>query len=115
MPTVLIPDATYRELAAQAAEQNTTVDILAARLLDTDRIAARQADARDPSEVIAEAVSRIQSRTPDQLLADRNRILDLTPPPRPLPEGKTLFDVVQGTWPGDESDEEIRGALERLS
>ena len=78
-------------------------------------IAEREAETNDPTEVIARAVTRFQSRAPDQLLADRDRILGLTPPPRPIPEGKTLFDVVQGTWPGDESDEEIRAALERLS
>ncbi len=33
MPTLTIPDAVHRQLAARAAEQNTTVDELAARLL----------------------------------------------------------------------------------
>lgn len=33
MPTVTIPEDTYRQLAAKAAAQNTTVDDLAARLL----------------------------------------------------------------------------------
>ncbi len=80
-----------------------------------EEIAEREAEANDPNEVIAKAVARIQSRTQEQLLTDRDRILGLTPPPRPIPEGKTFFDVVQGTWPGDESDEEIRAALERLS
>ena len=36
-------------------------------------------------------------------------------PARPLPPGKTLDDVVRGSWPGDESDEEINRALEELS
>ncbi len=65
-------------------------------------IAEREAETNEPNEMIARAVTRIQSRTPEQLLADRDRILGLTPPPRLIPEGKTLFDVVQGTWPGDE-------------
>lgn len=33
MPTVTIPETTYRQLAAKAAAQHTTVDDLAARLL----------------------------------------------------------------------------------
>lgn len=33
MPTLTIPDATYRRLAERAAELNTTADELAARLL----------------------------------------------------------------------------------
>jgi hypothetical protein len=36
MPTLTIPDAVHRQLAARAAEQNTTVDELAARLLAAD-------------------------------------------------------------------------------
>ncbi|MFO0796919.1 MAG: hypothetical protein U0804_05540 [Gemmataceae bacterium] len=36
MPTLTIPDAVHRELAARAAEQNTTPDELAARLLAAD-------------------------------------------------------------------------------
>lgn len=43
------------------------------------------------------------------------RLSALSPPPRPIPEGKTLSDMVEGTWPGDETDEQIREALERLS
>ena len=36
MPTLTIPDAVHRELAAGAAEQNTTADELAARILISD-------------------------------------------------------------------------------
>jgi hypothetical protein len=36
-------------------------------------------------------------------------------PPRPIPEGLTLYDVVCGQWPGDESDEEVFEALKILS
>lgn len=36
MPTLTIPDDVHRGLAARAAEQNTTVDELAARLLAAD-------------------------------------------------------------------------------
>ncbi|QEL15738.1 hypothetical protein [Limnoglobus roseus] len=61
------------------------------------------------------AIQRMNSRTPEQILADRERILAKSRPPRPLPEGKTLEDVVCGTWPGDETDEEILEMLERLS
>ncbi len=35
MPTLSIPDATYRRLAKQAAEQHTTVDELVTQLLAT--------------------------------------------------------------------------------
>ena len=58
---------------------------------------------------------RITSRTPEQILADREAVMATAHRGRPLPEGKTLFDVIEGTWPGDETDEEIRIALERMS
>ena len=40
MPTLSIPESTYRNLVLQAAKQNITVDDLAARLL-ADTVAAR--------------------------------------------------------------------------
>jgi len=61
------------------------------------------------------AARRLTGRAPEQIAADRDRILALSSPPRPLPPGKTLADVVVGQWPGDETDEQIRDALERLS
>lgn len=61
------------------------------------------------------AVRRITNRTPEQVAADRARLLAKTPEPRPLPPGKSLADVIVGKWPGDETDEQVREALERLS
>jgi hypothetical protein len=66
----------------------------------------------DPLSV---AIRRFLNRTPEEIQAARERILANSQPPRPLPEGKTLEDVVCGTWPGDETDEEILDMLERLS
>ena len=66
----------------------------------------------DPLSV---AIRKFLNRTPEEIQAARDRIWANSRPPRPLPEGKTLDDVVQGTWPGDETDEEIREMLERLS
>ena len=66
-------------------------------------------------DAIATAVARIGSRTPEQVLADRERILGLTPAPRPIPDGKTLFDVIEATWPGDETEAQTRASLEKLS
>jgi predicted DNA-binding antitoxin AbrB/MazE fold protein len=61
------------------------------------------------------AARKLTGRTAEQVAADRDRLLASSPPPRPLPPGKTLADVVVGQWPGDETDEQIRDALERLS
>lgn len=61
------------------------------------------------------AIQRIKNRTEAEMLADRAEILAASPEPRPLPEGKTFNDVIEGTWPGDETDEEIDAMLEELS
>ena len=60
-------------------------------------------------------VARMNSRTPEEVAAVRERLLAVTPPPRELPDGKNIFDVVMGKWPGDETDEQISTALEKLS
>ena len=66
-------------------------------------------------ESLEVAMARMVSRTPKEIASVRERILATTPPPRELPEGKTIFDVVMGKWPGEETDEEIQAALEALS
>ena len=57
----------------------------------------------------------LTSRTPEEIEQTRAEILKKSRPARPLPEGKTLSDMVEGKWPGDETDEQIHEALERLS
>ncbi|MGH9767983.1 MAG: hypothetical protein ACREAB_11160 [Blastocatellia bacterium] len=61
------------------------------------------------------AIAKLLSRTPEEVEQARERIFQASRPPRPLPEGKTLYDVVCGQWPGDETDEEVFEALKRLS
>lgn len=57
----------------------------------------------------------LTTRTPEQIEAARERVLKASRPARPLPDGKTLADMVGGQWPGDETDDQVREALERLS
>jgi hypothetical protein len=66
-------------------------------------------------DYLAEAIQESLARTPEQMLADRADVLAGSRKPTPLPPGKTLNDMVMGKWPGDETDEEIRVALEELS
>ena len=69
----------------------------------------------DGMETLADIVHRMTNRTPEQKLADRERLMKTARRGRPLPEGKTLDDVLRGQWPGDETDQEIRDILARLS
>ena len=68
-----------------------------------------------PVHPIDEAIARLRNRTPQEITAARERAYAASTPPRPLPPGKTLEEVVAGQWPGDETDEEIRELLERIS
>lgn len=84
-----------------------------------DIVPDTEAPAPEPAppviDSLAEAIARLKNRTPEQVAADRDRLLALSPPPRPLPPGKTLEDVLAGLWPGDETDEQVHEALEKLS
>ena len=60
------------------------------------------------------AIARMTSRTPEEIALVRERLLAITPPPTELPDGKTIFDVVMGTWPGDETDAQVAAFLEKL-
>ena len=96
-------------LAAQAARFGLRLDEHLARL-------AEHAAGQDrPNQAIEQEIRRLTDRTPEQVVADRERIMAASRPPRPLPPGKTLADVVVGSWPGDETDEQVRKALEELS
>lgn len=101
--------AVEERLRAKAKEMGLTLEDY------LEELAEQHAPANGHPDPLELAVKRLTSRTPEQIMADRERILAAAPPPRPLPEGKTLFDVVVGTWPGDETDEEINEILERLS
>ena len=66
-------------------------------------------------DYLAEALRKAAGRTPEQMLADRADVLAGARKGKPLPPGKTLRDVVAGQWPGDETDEQVRAALDELS
>jgi hypothetical protein len=107
--TIQLRPTTQEKLRDRAAKAGMSLEMLVVGLVE------REAEVDDSLEAIAKAVACIRGRTHEQMLIDRQRILGLTPDPRPIPQGKTLFDVVEGTWPGDESDEQIRESLEKLS
>lgn len=69
----------------------------------------------EEAQSLEAAIACMTNRTPEEIIAARERLLSATPPPRELPEGLTIFDVVMGKWPGDETDGQIFAALEKLS
>ncbi|MGH9798832.1 MAG: hypothetical protein ACRD82_00565 [Blastocatellia bacterium] len=78
-------------------------------------VAAQDGDDDTDPDALAKAMAKVLNRTPEERERDRAELYAASRPPRPLPEGKTLLDVVYGQWPGDETDEEVFEALRKLS
>ncbi len=68
-----------------------------------------------PNARLEKELAWLANRTAEEIEQTRQEILSASRPPQPIPAGQTLFDIVEGQWPGNETDEEIREALERLS
>lgn len=66
------------------------------------------------SDSLSLAIAKMKNRSPEEVVAMRERVLTASRPPLPLPDGKTIFDVIP-TIRGEESDEIVFDALERLS
>jgi predicted DNA-binding protein len=88
-----------------------------ARSLVEEHLRAKGAPAPPNGEEssLAQAVARMIRRPPEEIAQAQARAAAIIQPGRPLPHGTTLFDAVSGKWPGDETDEEIAKALEKLS
>lgn len=64
---------------------------------------------------LAEYITYMKNRTPKQIAAARERLHAGTQLPRPLPEGKTLEDVVVGQIDFGVSDVELSRILDDIS
>jgi hypothetical protein len=83
-------------------------------LLNIIRATPTEEEAEDP-DALNRAMAKMMNRTPEEREAARARLLQHSRAPRAIPEGQNLNDVVYGKWPGDETEEEILAALEKLS
>ncbi len=81
----------------------------------TERFRLIQLSGEREFQTYEEALARATTRSTNEIVEARVRLLQASPPPRELPEGKTLEDVVLGQWPGNETDEQILEVLEKLS
>ena len=112
--TIELTDEGEARLRAKAARAGLSVGDWLQKLADKEA-GTEPADKEVGTEPAGEALRAWLNRTPEQIAAAREAVMKTVIPPRPLPPGKTLEDVVCGIWPGDETDEEIFAALERLS
>ena len=69
----------------------------------------------DDSDALSRAIARMINRSPEENAKAQARSITECKPEHSLQPGQTIFDVVGGKWPGDESDQQIKDALEKLS
>lgn len=106
MVSVELPAATVARLRERAAFAGLPLEVYLDRMSEENG---------PPVDRVAQKLAWLKNRTPADAERTLAELLAASRPPRPLPEGKTLYDVVEGSWPGDETDEQIRDALDRLS
>ncbi|MBI3821652.1 MAG: hypothetical protein HY289_03120 [Planctomycetes bacterium] len=67
------------------------------------------------SDLLGQGLEWLTQRSADDVQAARRRILGEASAVREIPAGKTILDMVEGKWPGSETDAEIQDALKRMS
>lgn len=117
---VTVSAGTERLIRRLAAQTGQDAAILAGQYLElalkNETVRAETAiQPEDESDALTQALAALKSRTPEQVAAARRQLYEAAKPPRPMPEGQDIFDVVGGQWPGDETDEEVFTALRKLS
>lgn len=114
--TLQLPPHTERKLRDLAAQTGQDVSDYTLTVIENHLEAHTEyAAAADGEDLLAEAVARLVSRTPDEVIEARARAAQFVRPGKPLPPGQTILDAIGGKWPGDESDEQVAEALRRLS
>ncbi len=83
--------------------------------IETAQTPEAQSVGKQEPTPLERAVYEMVHRTPEQLAQAQQRAMELYPPRRTPPLGKTLADMVSGKWPGDETEEQIQQALAELS
>ena len=116
------------DATSNSAENNGHSKRTVAELIDLLRVddpydhvtpAVRQRLAEELSWLLAPddehvrgVIVKYRGRTPEEVYEIRRRCSAKGRRARPLPPGMTLEDVVVGKWPGNETDEQVREAME---
>jgi hypothetical protein len=109
--TVKLTPETEQQLRLQASRRGQTLETYLCQL------AEKQASGPnfEVPDMLSQGLEWLTRRGPEEMRAARERILASAPPPRDVPAGKTVLDMMEGKWPGTETDAEIRDALNRIS
>lgn len=112
MPSITVqlsPEA-EQQLRLLASRQGKSLEAYLGQLAEREATA----ESNGPN-LLEQGRTGIQQRSSEQIEAARQRIIEATRAPREIPAGQTLLDVIEGKWPGSETDAEIKDALDRLS
>lgn len=126
---ITVTQETEKQLTALAECVGAPVAVYAGHLLEqklhenggrngangSTKFVAQDDDDDIEPNALANAMATLLNRTPEEKERAKAELYAASRPPRPLPEGKTLLDLVYGKWPGDETDEEVFEALRKLS
>lgn len=108
--TVQLTAETEHRLRQQASRRGETLEAYLGHL------AAREASGTaEAADTLRQGLEWLTQRGAAEVEAARHRILEATPPARDIPAGRSLLDLVEGKWPGTETDAEVRQALDRIS
>src|SRR4051812_24032131 len=107
--TVQLTPETELQLRRQASRRGETLETYLCHL------AEKEAGEVAATDMLSQGLEWLTGRGAEEVQAARQRILGTAPPPHDIPAGKSLVDVVEGTWPGTETDAAIREALDRMS
>jgi hypothetical protein len=108
--TVQLTPETEQRLRLRAQRRGETLETYLRYLAEKEA----GGDTEGP-DMLSQGVEWLTHRGAEAVRAARQRILGASPAPRDVPAGKTVLDVVEGKWPGTETDAEIREALDRMS
>lgn len=108
--TVQLRPEIEQKLRLRASQRGETLEELLCAL------AEREAKSdKDATDLLSQGLEWLTRRSSEDVRAARERILGVSPPAREIPAGKSVLDMVEGKWPGTETDAEIQDALDRLS
>jgi hypothetical protein len=105
----LTPDIEQR-LRLQASKRGETLETFLRQLAEKEA----NSDS-DAPEMLSQGLEWLTRRSAEDVRAARERIFGVAPPVREIPAGKTVLDLVEGKWPGTETDAEIHEALAKIS
>jgi hypothetical protein len=106
------------QLAQLAHKNGKPIAEVAGALLEEklrESLALKDEEEDTDPDALARAIARMTNRTPEEIAAAQQRAIVAYPAKNPLPPGQTILDVIDGKWPGNETDEEVFEALRKLS